>query len=229
MRLAPEKLAELIELHNAIYWSPKARDVNKLKELEQARPANAVWWYRADKEALKVCLKGAPKLVKDYVYRKSNEVYFEPSTNDKYITSIERAAARYEDLRESLVKLSDFVAYNTDTPGKADKQITRIIQGTIRIARDEQGLVTLIKDTFIRAIEGAEYDRIRKCLRKNCNKVFYAGRLIIKCCSAACSNAYRNQKLRERYKADRTGYVLKQTQRERKKKKGVSEKKRKGE
>lgn len=229
MRPAPNKLAELIELHNAIYESPEAREEKNLMKLEEARKASdAVWWYQADEEALKLCLKDAPKLIRDYVYRESNEVYFEPSTNDDDISRVERAAARYEDLRESLVKLSDFTNYNTDTPGKADKQIARIVQGTIRIARDGQGLVKLVKDTFSTAIEGAEYDRIRKCLREKCNKVFYAGRLTIKCCSAACANAYRNKKLRDKYNEDPTDYMLKQAQRERKKKKGITGKKRKG-
>jgi hypothetical protein len=230
MRPAPNKLAELMKLHNAIYGSPKERKAHQLKPLDEGRKlSKAVWWYQADAEALKHCLNNAPKIIRDYVYAKSGRVYFEPSTDREDISRIERAAARYEDLRKSLEHLSYFASCNTDYPRTSDKQITRSISGEIRIVRDEEGLVGLIKDTFTEAVEGAEFDRIRECLNKNCNKVFYAGRLTIKCCSTSCAHAYRNQKSREKYREDPSGYVLKQAQRERKKRKGTSGKKRKGE
>lgn len=64
---------------------------------------------------------------------------------------------------------------------------------------DEHGFVRVSKDLFTEAIDEADIEgaRIREC--ESCKRIFWAGRITQKGCSARCGDIIRKRRYRERY------------------------------
>lgn len=65
---------------------------------------------------------------------------------------------------------------------------------------DEQGFVRVSKDLFTEAMDEDDIEavRIREC--EACNRIFWAGRITQKGCSARCGDVIRKRRYRERYR-----------------------------
>lgn len=203
------QIAPLLVLAPAVY----------LRALNEVDTPAAVWRYQAIEQALKICLEDYPKIY-EYVYQDTDDIYFEPSVDNDEIIRQDRAKARYEDFRESRLKLHSLAQLNTavfekESEGKNSEfeydpewLSTKKFKSTVTLVKDRDGLIDWVEDFFTSATRGAELERIRLCANRNCRRVFYVGRTNMVCCSRSCDHALRNQRYRARYRDPKDSYKM---------------------
>ena len=101
---------------------------------------------------------------------------------------------RYELIRGALNVLRE-IARNKDTTGIRLNDSAGLI--TLRV--NEKGEIEFELSPVFEALQGVEAARIRECQKRNCRRIFWAGRLDQPCCSTKCANARRVQNWRDRY------------------------------
>ncbi|MBA3242388.1 MAG: hypothetical protein H0T60_14250 [Acidobacteria bacterium] len=210
LRRAPAKLEILLDLANLI--PPEREPIDFSRELAAVKDYSQ-WWDVAEK-ALEPCLEGLPALRK-YIYGGASEM--------SRTEAIEEAVQRYIYLHEIIKLLRSIVRLSKMYPQSGFSiSITR----PLNIQIDAQGTINVGKDFIAEALDEVEAERIREC--EICNRIFWAGRITIKCCSLKHANLYRVRKsqsaaAKQAYKARR---YEREIERERQSKKPTATKKR---
>jgi hypothetical protein len=71
------------------------------------------------------------------------------------------------------------------------------LEGLISTRTDAKGILRVVHDPLLQALEGVEAKRIREC--KRCGKIYWAGRVDMPGCSKECTHALRQKRYRENY------------------------------
>lgn len=150
-------------------------------------------------QAIEICLEGLPPAFCRYV--KQDPPGWRHGDEDKPY----RMLYRYNLVRDARENISRIISrYKQYKPDLSMPVFT--VTTTIRISND--GLIEFERDDFMRAIEGVEVERLRRCAI--CSKFFWAGRLDQQCCSKNCANTLRNRRWRANSKEYYATRVLKE-------------------
>ena len=79
--------------------------------------------------------------------------------------------------------------------GKAELSQDYLVGDFLRTGKD--GKIRFEKSLIITVLEGVEARRIREC--PICQKIFWAGRIDKKCCSARCRKVWQTRRWRKKY------------------------------
>lgn len=165
-------------------------------------------FYKAQKEAFEMCLTNLPVEFQNYVkyglptLPKDKIEILKLVTGD-VLTDLNNQISRYEDFRLSRLKLSRLAMFNKPKFDGVNLAtvITEDFGNTGILQVDEKGIIHIVNDSFGEAIDGVILDRIRSC--EFCQRVFWATNINSKACSPNHAANLRNQKSRQRNKANR--------------------------
>ena len=124
---------------------------------------------------------------------------------------------RYSQLWDAYLTLRE-IARHADKEAKPSIWILNAFYtAPVFLEIDREGMLRDVKTLFFRVIEDEDIEarRIREC--PICKRIFWAGRLTMKCCSPRCANTFRVHRHRYRTKEEKADYELRRARREEKK------------
>jgi hypothetical protein len=82
------------------------------------------------------------------------------------------------------------------------------LDGLITVQTDPDGILRILYNPLLGALEGVEAKRVRECPR--CGAIYWAGRIDQPACTAKCTHALRQDRYRKNYRKNyRENYLLK--------------------
>lgn len=186
----PEKLGALIKHVNSI---PPQVELSKVWEnLPEKLPSGTHKWNKIFGEALASLLPDS-NLLLQYVWQGKS------GWSDMSLEEILHAVNRFEAFRDARSKLYRLIDLSMDAK-REQKELSLYmpLEGTTYLTIDERGVIDFATDLFTNAVRGEELARIRSC--PACYRVFWAGRITQKGCSARCGDIIRKRRYRERYR-----------------------------
>ena len=117
------------------------------------------------------------------------------------------AVIRYEDFSSLLFYLRNIVKFiGNDLSAERQTLLTQTqmlpsIEQT-RFQLNKHNKIEIRPDKFGLTLEGIDITRLRQCGRRNCQRLFWAGRADQKCCSPKCRETWKKQHQRDKLKND---------------------------
>jgi len=182
---APPKLASLLALVNLVDSDHEPTELlaRKSDEVEERlkRLGDDAGWSERFKVLLEASMQEQPLSFREYVY---------------LTDSIQEAVQRYEHVRITREIVKEIARVANDL--SAEKVIRHPYRVLPYLMIDANGLLQPPKDELIEILKDVEATRIREC--EGCKRIFWAGRITQKGCSARCGDIIRKRRHRERYR-----------------------------
>lgn len=210
----PKKLAALIELVNGFPSDLERRREILPKALREKAEAEG----KADLlvGSIVEAIKDLPGKLQDYVCMG----FWDEGGSDKRALDFAKEGGvieRYSQLWDAYLTLRE-IARRPDKEAKpALWMLNALYNAPAFLEIDRQGILRDVKTLFFRVItdEDIEARRIREC--PICKRIFWAGRLTMKCCSTRCANTFRVHRHRYRTAEEKAEYELRRARREERK------------
>ena len=181
----PRKLANLLTLVNLVHSEHEPAELLGVKSVEVEEKlkqlGNDAGWSGRFKILLEAAMQEQPLSFNEYVYQTD---------------SIQEAVQRYEQVRITREIFKE-IARVANNPS-AEKVIRHPYRVLPYLMIDADGLHQPPKDELIEILRDVEAARIREC--ESCRRIFWAGRITQRGCSARCGDIIRKRRHRERYR-----------------------------
>lgn len=213
----PEKLAALIELVNGF-----PSDLERRKEiLPETLRKKVEAEGREDllTTAIVEAIKDLPNKLQDYVCMG----FWDGGESIKGSLDFAKEGGvveRYSQLWDAYLTLREIARQPDEEKNKpAIWMLLPLYSAPVFLEIDRQGMLRDVKTLFFRVIadEDVEARRIGEC--PICKRIFWAGRLTMKCCSTRCANTFRVHRHRYRTAEEKVDYELRRVKREKKRQK----------